>query len=1454
MLSAYNRNFFHRSNSLGFRTSPKYTRCGLPCCITLPCEPLGPPLRICSTNPVDVIWVPQESGGTCLHFSWTSQRLLFPNGYAYQLIQGSQIVASGLLSPSTSSIQFTNLTPNAPYILLLTGKCGQSSYGVQTATPAFTDPAAYLGPSYAILNVEPNLDVEGTTDLVVEYTDYYCADNFQTPIYANPPEGWGGTVIISTTSPFIFVCTEVPYNSTAAFIIEAITSNACNCVAYPDIVLLRTLTVSVPSEPTIDCSGSLDGLTWNTSDSGSNCLSFSWTSNSLFAYGYVYNLTQDATIVQSGNIPNYSTTTLQLSGLDPDTSYVFNIAGRCSQTSTSEYVSIACTTTASCEPFLPLFTQTDENPVFTASTTANYYNATITYIVPTDACISLPPVLTWVGTAPITPSSTIVPINTRTWYVTNLPANTTAYLQFIAFPVTNTNCASCCPNPGSSTALRTAVTITTPTPTNTCLNQVLQAAEIVSLNGASCLTFGWTSSTTSFFPGGYNWQLLEGETLIQSGSVLSNVNQVTILNLDPETTYVFGVQGVCSGGLLTTFRTASGETRAYSNPDLQPFAQTLSNPTFSFNPDDTATMTLTYASVLATCVVDLQLEWDQTVPPGSVITPVGTPGTNQWHVTNVPLETSSLAFKLTGTGANSTCPNGCNPAGEGDPIEIPISVATPAKPVGNSVPFLLTITNYGGPPSRMTNVGKIQAATDTDPILQGAGLADSAGSWLNQQSLNITYATNIVQRFIKYHLQRQVTIGTDSFFLPITSLYFGNAIDPSVQGASVIQGVPGNYKVFLPYNYADSSSTINTPETSFQYPPFLEYFKQLMIYNWEAQNGIYTNTRQVQLALNNYGSKKANEQWWFNCQIESSGAITTTAPFNPKIVVSIVDGTANDGNFDTGNELAGWNCMERWFMHAAYCNQQLRKIIDAGGIQGAVATAMTITDVTDANVIYYQISAITTDGEGNGFSNTLYPNIPVPTWYSSVTPAECNLTIKTLWNKWFNQTLTLPTPQPTWWFNNPGTNLVAPAGRVFMGGASFTIPCSFSMTTPGLIKNMTQDDVGNPDYDAVYGIFNEIYDTSDSTPYYFVGADSRPMNNCDGTSAKVAGAPFTAAVEAAANPTVPTDTYAKNPEAYAALFGTWDNLVLPGNVCTSALEITGGNTLAPNPALTGSLSAYNNSNIAVNGLMNTSQFTPYADASNPYSWILTKGGDVDYMGLGWALEGSRYDLFNGLWAKDVSSNPGDINYSEVKQGVASADGAEIWTDLSTGLKPRVASIMKNLSTPASARGQIWMLSNQCGPWVNLKGVRLQAPPNPTQADWLTFTCPDSALHGEAWPGWLGMAGQWWGPGTSATAGELQRWSFDQESLGPYDPQNQLPGNPVATTSSTEDNFGVFADFDIQIAAWLQMAKDLQGQGLNPNGVSDAAGVKYTPATTGPPQCGCYELGFMPLSWFGPSTP
>lgn len=1474
-------------------------------CCTSQCVTLN--VRVPSfgcTAIVNAVWDVPRSGANCLAFQWSVASGSF-DLFLYSLIDaGGVVVAVNTLPGSTSSILIPDLDADAPYIFTIRGLCetvNGTQSSVEVFVPAVTLPPASLGANYELTDVTYDGE-SGLFNLRVTYPDYYCSGNFGDPELTNPPPGWTGTITrFGTSLPLVFDVTQVPVSYQLLVAIQAEALASCSCPllgasgAPSPVALSRLLSITSPAAQPVDCAAQPPVQNISVLSQGSTCLKIGWTPNPSYTNGYTWQLLSGATPVQSGTIANHDTNFVTITGLTPSTSetnYVFQIIGWCSSTSSGPSATADVSTIAQCVPNLG---PVPPSAVSLTSTSSGSYTATVTY--DDYLCVAIP-VLTWAAPTPTKPlpNSQIANANPTTWIVTNLPPGTTIGLQFVANPLTvpTNDCDTCCvnttiePNPVS-------FTFTTPGSGGICAASKLVPSWLPGQSGSTCLTYAWIGDT---FPSGYDYVLYaaDGVTVVQTGTLTSSASQITLSSLTPSTVYVFKIRGHCTATAFTTYRTVEGAvTSVVRTPALLAFVQTPTNPTFAVDPvTSKLDMTLTYPATSATCVTNLQLEFSGPTPPGSTITGNG----YIWTVTNLDVSTS-YSFVMTGTGAAATCANGCSgsTASVTSPV-FSITANTPPAPSSTDL-FNLIITNYGGPPVVFNSIGKLEADSPSqiEDIVNGP--VAEYGSYLNQSSMFDTYSQLIVDNFIKFRMQNLNTALGYSMYLPISRIYFGNASDPSTQGAQVITpyttkyGV--TYKATYSYNTAISSFT-----GTFAVPPFLTFFKRMMVYNWEMQKGGHTYTKLVQLGANMFGSKDTY-QWWFNATIDpATGVITTVTPSDPLTFPSIIDNMPNDGNGTSGNySFPGWNAMERWFMHIAYCNQVLRKFIADGDIActiGSTTYTMTLEDLTDSLAPYFQISCITTDAEENGFPNTLYPDdpkssdqyYPTPNWFNTVTSGMVNQTIKLLWNKWINQQTApsaLPTPTPSNWRNASwATAYYAPQPRAYMPSTPFTLPTAVSMTTPGLIKNMTTADVGSPDFDAFDYLVNEIYDTSDSGPTYFPGADVVSQPICGSTSA-YAGVPFTSTVQAAANP-APATQYAQYPEQYYKSFGTWDNI--PANMtfqCDKYLTTNAAGTAlietTAAPGTYGGVTIYNagNGRNQFCALMNTSVFNPWKNASK-IQWTLQYNGPVkadnkkgdykDWFALPWALEGSRYDLYNGKWAAAHASSmlsSSSIDYYAVTQGVNGADGSLMWSDLSTGLKPRVASRMigatvDNASNAVNAlAGQVWMLSCEAGPFVNSMGVRAGVRSqnvvlNP-ETDYLTFTCPETS-----WPGWTGMQGQWWGPGTSANANVNLKYALDQQLWGPYDPNVIAPLIPIST-GGTEDNFGVFADFNIQLAAWIQMALDLQGKqggagqasGINApaNGLT-LSSIPYNSATTGIPKLGCYELLFLPISWLKPFTP
>ena len=1400
------------------------------------------------------------NGATCLSFAWDTDPA-FAAGYEYDLVLGDNIVETGTVAQSadqtiTLTISSLPLT-DAVYVFVVYGKCAVSERSPPALTIGITDDALFLGPAFTVVTTTPN----GSNAVVVmEYSDLsYCfiergAGAFDVLAYyqlsneshVNHQTSISIEVLTSTKLQLTAGSTaSLPLSTasvTCSLIVEISTtvpasSGTCGPCTFPaaGTVLRQTFGYVMPIGSGSTCSTTTVTPTPVVSNIGVTCATLSWTPNPQFARYEV-----------AGIFPVLGST-FTLTDLTAGREYTnFTLRGICPNEftrGTLVYVP-PFTTLSACTPVWPSDPWTPNPPPVYTYEPAGTYTATVTF--PVVQCL-LPgfPLLNWNPTAPL-PQSAIQKVSDTTWRVSGLPANTTVAMIFLGVWAPVNSCTDCCPAQGSEPA-PLPFSLVTPAVPSSCLNQslVVQLGQV----SASSAAFTWTSFNRSFFPFGYAYTLYKSGVINAQGTLALTVNSLVLDTLVPSQSYTFVLRGLCSttGGVY-----ASPNPLAFTTPaDIEPSISTdnsIWEQMITGRAESSGwAVNAKFSLPLSDCVCVDPTTLVLTCADESVLIQQNTP--NSWSVLGLT-SLQTYAFTLTGSVQPA-----CNRFLAAGTTVTKTFNFEPSNETPNYVPapFTLTVTHYSGPPQIILSAGKYG----------GPSLADAEGqaTFASVSQAMATYANTIVQGFVAYNKQRVFSVGSSSFSLPINALYFGNIIDPTVQGACVPALNDGVYKSFLPYNYADSSNAFG-----YDFPPILQYFVQIIQYNWAVLNtSLYTPPPPVQLGLNNYGSKHGDEHWWFNAALPgTTGEIVTlvqptpenpTAPLNPTSVPSNIDGVAADGNGTGTDDLAGWNCMERWFMHAAYLNQQLRRIIDTGYFV-AGGNTLGLRDITDSNVQYFQISAITADGEGNGFDNTYYKPPPPP--------ADLNFTIKCLWNKWFNQPLTLPPypsgVKPTFWNAiNPSTAeyLVAPAAQLLPMGsnpvdAPVQIPCAFSMTTPGLIQGMKTGDLGSADFDAVNAIFHEVYDTSDTKPYYTLGAQTAAITGCDGVSKT--GANFTTTVQTAA-----LSTYASNPEGYAAHYGTWDNLVPPASTCAKSLTVTAAGALAFTSATPGSYTAFNDASVAIASRMSTSVYTPWADPDGTgQGWILNYAAG-DSLGLGWALESSRYDLYNGAWAAAAAAAvvpKAQTDYFRVRQGANGADGALLWNDLSTGLKPYVAGVMNptSITSRAALPGQVWMLSNQCGPFVNDLGVRYskRGVPGPVLLDdLLTFACPDTdlpetpaAFHvGAHWPGWAGMAGQYYGPDTEAVANTILVWSLDQFPVGLV--------SLIGKTNSTEDNFGVFADFNIQVAAWLAMAQNLT------TGISNGAA---TPALTYagvagqqpiPPNIGCYELGFMPMSWIGP---
>lgn len=1476
-------------------------------------------------TPLDSIVVqawPVSTKTTCATFGWglangkDASTLL--NSFLYSVVDAQGIVwAENVLDASVTQVAVDNLTPGSEYVFTIRGLHDMPS---STASTTVSNPVIivtslpYLGPNYTLSKPSVYDAVTNTWTLTVSYTDYDCISNIVA--VANSSGTAAVVTRIGTTLPLEFSVTGVPPSSSLYVSLEALVAPACICGGTVGCCTVITGLLLLDTAPAPNVCADVQPVTNLTSKSiGALCLTVGWTPSPTASYGYLCTLFDSSFTIplQSATIHSPTADTVSFLNLTPATTYGVTVAVFCDdEGETGADTSIQVTTVAACTPSLGPVVSSDVVITFAQTLT---YTAVVSY----GNFLCTTPVLNWSSTPPT--AAQIVPPQSLTvprWSVTGLPAGQTFTMKFTGTPIKfGTDCAaSCCI---STSIVPPAATFSFTTPSNTCgvVSNVLCTNATV-----STLTFSWQWSGTSS-SATIQYYYTDGSSISAETTIPTSQKSVTLTGLSASTTYTFYVRVVC-GSTVGPYVSGTGTTAAVPPPPpvayLPPFVQQeWSNPTFTpTSVTGVYVMTLTYPTDSATGIVrsTLLLVPDSTPP----LDPIVISNAYTTFTTTVKYVDSPYTFYMS---AEKTL-DGSVIVSAMFSINVPSTPPAPAEKL-----FDLIIPHYAGPPKVFSTVCQ-KVTGDTQEalyrVLEEKGDPAPSQSYEQLSSMFEVYADMIVERFVKYRMQTpQTVLGYTGLHTPISRIYFGNVSDPALQNA-----ITPVYTTHNDYSDWEASFSYNTALTaypappggllsipsSFAVPPFLVFYAKMMVYNWEMLSERYGNNSPVQLGATMYGSNKPDECWWFNAQVNTDGTITTITPTNPMQQPSVIDGTDNDGNGPSDSEqfyeLAGWNCMERWFMHIAYCNQVLRGLIYARKIG-----TMTLEDLTPDNAVYFQISCLTFDGEGNSFPNTLYPDENSKKypqywqpWFTSVTPAMCNDVVALLWNKWFNQApapAALPSGNGLLKQSSWAQSYYAPAPRVYMPTTTFILPPAISMTTPGLIKNMTVSDLGTPQFSSVDYIFHEIYDTSDSQPTYFLGAQiTAPTNLLLPDKITKGGANFDGIYDAANPSSTSNPEFLVYPEKYSAQYGTWDNV--PGGMDGAFMtqsEITyiaADSTLRSGPvivkdkngnavALTGAATVYNTQQgNQFCTLMNTSEFTPWQNAGAT-SWILTYNGAVtadntdgafkDYYALPWALEGSRYDLYNGQWAAAAAAAAGagaPISYDAVKQGVHNADGSLLWSDLSTGLKPRVANIIKSAwngipTTPAGAgasqaaqvtqltaalAGQIWMLSCQAGPFVNAMGVRASRRDGTgvsARADLLTFTYPGTE-GSYSWPGWSGMKGQWWGVGTATNANVNVKAVLDQQNWGPADP---TPAATIVSTGSTEDNFGVFSDYNIQFAAWVQMALDAQGipasgskrGAASTDGITKSVPVKYSTDGTGVPKLGCYELSYLPMSWFGP---
>jgi len=1372
----------------------------------------------CSTLTAPPITV-LAAGYNCLSFQWTPSTL-FEGGYFYALYrlrdQQQTLLVDGYLDPGSDGVDFVDLDADTQYKLVLFGVCWDLTV---TSTPASIDtataPMPALGQTYDVPSKVYDPDTD-TYTITIEYTAYVSVTDISIYEHSVTPPATV-TIVNSPPGSNTWVIAGMPPDTTLVMYVSAV-ADAELCfvlsAATPaaDTISNRLKPLSTPTPPVC---GAIETLSVAP---GATCAHASWTSPPAnTGLGIQWRIAESPGI--SGTV--HQGLTLTIPGLTAGSAYTLSAVLQCTASTYGPRSTVPFTTAPVTDPVLlpfqaPPWTLTFTNDVcvlFCPSTQVRCCDKSSLKLYP-------------VGGAGFIPGSYRPDGSGWDFRLSGLAPGLTYTYHLTATPQTGCGCTCTC-----SSVPPTPILVTVDVPANPCASTATQNLAVAYPVQPTCATVTW--SPNSIFTGGYVWGLTGGTGGATGGTVGPTTSSLALTApvLAPGTEYHFRVAGLCAEGVTGAYTSVNFTTPAAAQPSL-PVPQ-ASDIVISYLPAGAASFVLRYTEGVCVSLTDMAL----TTTDGGVTILKKTSSPPTWTVTGLA-QGDTYSFMLTSLGSTAGCGSCAPVSGTVDSPLFQVAIPT-AGPTGTA-PYSLAITNYGGPPAALINIA-VTGPTGAS-ILTGGGTVDELGSYANQKALNATYGELIAQGLLLY--SAKTPLGPPlNYCLPIQALYLGNTSDPAATGNCIAHLKDDAYEATLNYNYTNyvAGTTSDIPAA-----PIVEVLLAIANFNYRMlQEG--EPTKAVQLAFTNYGSKNANEEWWFNVVCETDGQLSVAPPSNPKSLPSLVTGVTYDGSGADTDKTAGYNCMERWFMHLAIINQSLRQAIYNGSVTYN-STTLTLHDPAFySNPQLFQVSAITCDSEGNGFANTGPPVI------AGGTPAEFNFTMKCLWNKWVNQATALPTgPYPSWWGPDGAGNLVVTHSRAFMPVA-FILPCKMSMTTPGLLPGMSSADLNSPDFDAVNAIFHEIYDTANKPPFYYLDAQSFRVQSpacTSGTSPSATGASFNEAVRFAA---LEDQRYIAYPEQYGSYFGMWDNLGTPAPTCASVLKTQGDELIlfgcTGASGCGGGVTCFQDSSVVYGPLMNTSQFNPWDSAKNVAQWLPGDAGDdKDAMALGWALESSRYDLFNGLWAAQAATGGRPIDYHAVLQsgvtGGTGPDGGAIYRDLSLGLRPTAAGVVSGFllgpsGGTAAIPGQIFMLSCECALFVNSMGVRGSArnglgPSSLSQEDYLTFTAPAST-----WPGWTGMKGQWWGPGTqAANANLLQQWSVNQVLLG------YGTTNVVTATNGSEDNFGVFADRNIIANAWDAMARDLT------NGITES----YDSAFGSQKPClGCYELAFMPLAWFDPTV-
>jgi hypothetical protein len=163
------------------------------------------------------------------------------------------------------------------------------------------------------------------------------------------------------------------------------------------------------------------------------------------------------------------------------------------------------------------------------------------------------------------------------WTVTQVPSGSIADLRVVS----------------SSTGARTTLQVRTGDPPPVNCNDLLTPEAVVSDVGPTTATFGWAPPATPFGTGYFAVVFLESTLdLVVTQFLGSDATETSVEGLDPDTNYLFGLDGVCGDGataipsllLFTTLPYDSDECAGLLTPDLVPVAIGDTCITFAWDP------------------------------------------------------------------------------------------------------------------------------------------------------------------------------------------------------------------------------------------------------------------------------------------------------------------------------------------------------------------------------------------------------------------------------------------------------------------------------------------------------------------------------------------------------------------------------------------------------------------------------------------------------------------------------------------------------------------------------------------------------------------------------------------------------------------------------------------------------------------------------------------------------